>query len=146
MSRRRRRPGIALPAVLGVIVALGLLSSLALADAVRDWRVATLAEDAVRARAAALEALAAAAHPVDLEALCLSGPLTGQGADVPTASGTRGHVRPPSVVERMTNWPSTESLKAMPRFASQNAIASKNAFGSVLVNCSVHVLPASVVL
>ena len=53
------------------------------------------------------------------------------------------HVRPPLVVRKITKWPSTESLNATPRSASQNAIASKNAFSSVLVNCSVHVTPAS---
>jgi hypothetical protein len=72
------RRGIALPAVLAVLVALALLSSLSLADAVREWRVATLAEDAVRARAAGLAAMAQAAHPPDLATLCLSGPLVEQ--------------------------------------------------------------------
>lgn len=93
MNRRAPRRGIALPAVLAVLVALGLLSALALTDAVRDWRVATLAEDAVRARAAALSALAAAAQPVDLGALCLAGPLAEQSMDVASAPGTRAHVR-----------------------------------------------------
>ncbi len=93
MNRRPVRRGIALPAVLAVIVALGLLSSLALSDAVRDWRVATLAEDAVRARAAALEALAAARAPVDLQALCLLGPLGEQESQVVTGPGSSGRVR-----------------------------------------------------
>lgn len=87
------RPGIALPAVLAVLVALGLLSSLALGDAVRDWRVATLAEDAVRARAAAMTALAATGHPPDLAALCVSGPLLEQSRVVPSAPGTVARIR-----------------------------------------------------
>src|SRR5262245_15105345 len=60
--------------------------------------------------------------------------------------GMRVHVRPPSLAAITTNCPSTESLTAMPRFASQNAIASKNAFGSRLTNCPLQVAPASVVL
>jgi hypothetical protein len=62
------------------------------------------------------------------------------------AAGTRVHVAPPSVVVRMTNWPFTESLIATPRVSSQNAMASKNAFGSVLTNCSIQVAPVSRVL
>jgi hypothetical protein len=72
------RRGIALPMVLGVLVALGLLSALSLADATRDWRVATLAQDALLARAAALSALAAAGDPPDLAVLCSSGPMATQ--------------------------------------------------------------------
>lgn len=87
------RRGIALPAVLGVLVALGLLSSLALSDAVRDWRVASLAEDAVRARAAAMHGLALAGDPTDLAGLCVSGPLAVRSMDVPTSGGTRARIR-----------------------------------------------------
>src|SRR5262249_14207137 len=53
---------------------------------------------------------------------------------------------PPSCVVINTNLPSTESLTAIPAFASQNAIASKKAFALSLVNCSVQFAPASVVL
>src|SRR5882672_5928445 len=45
------------------------------------------------------------------------------------SGGTRTHVFPPSLVVRMSNLPSTESPITSPRPASQNAIASKNAFG-----------------
>ena len=80
------------------------------------------------------------------------GAARGEGAFVRAARPAAGPAArastcvPPSSVVRMTNAPSTESLTAMPWSASQNAIASKNAFGSSLVNCSVHVAPASVVL
>lgn len=82
------RPGIALPMVLTVVVALGLLSALSLTEAVREWRVATLAEDALRARAAALRALTETAAPPDLPALCVSGPLALQTRilDLPPAA------------------------------------------------------------
>src|SRR4029079_10799539 len=40
-------------------------------------------------------------------------------------AGTRVHVAPPSRVVRMTKLPSTESLIARPRRASQNVIASE---------------------
>src|SRR5262245_7333132 len=43
-------------------------------------------------------------------------------------------VAPPSVVLIMTRRPSTGSLTAIPLLTSQNAIASKNAFGFRLVN------------
>lgn len=82
-----RRPGIVLPAVLAVLIALGLLSALALSDALLDWRAATLADDAVRARAAALRGLADAPEPPDLAALCVAAPLAGQGR---VAHGTDG--------------------------------------------------------
>lgn len=72
------RPGIVLPAVLAVLVMLGLLGALALSESLLDWRVATMADDGVRARAGALRALAAAANPPDLAALCVSGPMAAQ--------------------------------------------------------------------
>ena len=43
------RRGIILPVVLAVLLALALLSSLAMFDAVQEWRVAGLAADRVRA-------------------------------------------------------------------------------------------------
>jgi hypothetical protein len=74
--------------VLLVLVALGLLSSLALADATREWRVAALAADAVRAKAAAMQAMLEAAYPPDLHALCVSGALALQSREVSVAAGS----------------------------------------------------------
>lgn len=68
------RRGIALPAVLLALVALGLLSSLALADALLASRASRFAEDAVRARAAALSSVADLFEPADLGWLCLQPP------------------------------------------------------------------------
>jgi len=65
-----------LPIVLAAIVSLGLLASLALFDAVQEWRGAGLADDQVIARAAALEGLDAVARPADLAGLCLRSPLS----------------------------------------------------------------------
>jgi len=70
----RTRRGIALPMVLLVMAALGLLSALGLADAALATRVAALAEDGVRARAAALEALPQSFAPPDPAWLCLQPP------------------------------------------------------------------------
>lgn len=90
---RTRRPGIALPAVLMVVVALAMLSALAFSEAVREWRVASLAEDAVQARAASLTAMASSRVPPDLAALCVSGPLMTQGRAVPVAAGGSASLR-----------------------------------------------------
>ncbi len=68
------RRGIALPIVLLVLVALGMLSSLALQDALLATRVATLAEDELRARAAALGGDSLIVNPPDLRWLCLQPP------------------------------------------------------------------------
>jgi hypothetical protein len=68
------RRGIALPAVLLALVALGVLSSLALIDAMLAHRASRLAEDQVRARAAALSALPQTFTPADLGWLCLQPP------------------------------------------------------------------------
>lgn len=77
-----------LPAVLAVLVLLGLLSALSLASAVQEWRVATLAEDAVRARAAAQRGLSGVHAPPDLASLCVGGPGTEQARwDAPVAGG-----------------------------------------------------------
>lgn len=72
------RGGIALPIVLLVLVALGMLSSLALSDAMLAARVAALAEDEVQARAAALAADSAIRNPPDLVWLCLQPPSSPQ--------------------------------------------------------------------
>jgi hypothetical protein len=87
------RKGIALVAVLLVVVALSMLSALAFSEAIRDWRVASLAEDAVHARAGAMAALAASRVPPDLPGLCVSGPLVSQEQAVPVASGASATVR-----------------------------------------------------
>lgn len=84
-----RRRGIVLPVVLAVMVTLALLSSLALFDAVQEWRVAGLADDQLRARAALLEGLDAAAHPPDLAYLCVSAATNRQSAAGPAAGGGR---------------------------------------------------------
>lgn len=82
-----------LPAVLAVLVLLGLLSALALSSAVQEWRVATLAEDAVRARAAAQRGLSGADAPPDLAALCVGGPGTEQARVSAAAAGGHARVR-----------------------------------------------------
>lgn len=71
---RPARRGIALPVALLVLVALGLLSALALTDALQSSRAASLAEDEVIARATALDGLEALATPPDLAWLCLQPP------------------------------------------------------------------------
>lgn len=79
--------------VLMVVVALAMLSALAFSEAVRDWRVASLAEDGVHARAAALSALAESRVPPDLAGLCVSGPLAPQQRTVPLHGGASAVVR-----------------------------------------------------
>ncbi|MBA3855078.1 MAG: hypothetical protein C0503_11735 [Gemmatimonas sp.] len=88
-----RRPGIALPMALLVLVALGLLSSLALTDALQSARTATLAEDEARARAAVLDALAGASTPPDLPWLCLQPPAQPVIVVDSTPSGQRIELR-----------------------------------------------------
>jgi hypothetical protein len=68
------RRGIALPVVLLVLIALGLLSSLALFDALQATRAARLAEDEARARAVALAGVEGLLSPSDLPWLCLHPP------------------------------------------------------------------------
>lgn len=87
------RRGIVLPVVLAVLIALTLLSALALSEALLDWRVANLADDGVRARAAALRGLAAVESPPDLAALCVAGPLVTQQLVLPTVVGTTARIR-----------------------------------------------------
>ncbi len=74
-------------------MALMLLGALALSEAMLDWRVATLADDAVRARAAALRGLSVVAAPPDLAGLCLSGPLAVQERVLPPVGGTGVRIR-----------------------------------------------------
>lgn len=82
-----------LPIVLAAIVVLGLLSSLALFDAVLEWRVAGLADDQVVARAAAVEGTDAVADPPDLGGLCVRPPLAWEERAGTTAAGGRYRVR-----------------------------------------------------
>ena len=90
---RGARRGFILPVVLGAIMALGLLSSLALFDAVQEWRVAGLADDQVLARAAVLQGVDAVAHPPDLPGLCVRPPLASVAATGPGAGGGAWLVR-----------------------------------------------------
>lgn len=82
-----------MPIVLAAIVSLGLLASLALFDAVQEWRVAGLADDQVLARVAVMEGLDAVARPADLAGLCLRSPLAVRTAAGPASSGGRYRVR-----------------------------------------------------
>src|SRR5688500_9845702 len=70
--------------------------------------------------------------------LAANAPSFGSAGGSP-AAGAGVQVAPPSAVSRRTKRPSTESLTATPRRASQKTIASKNAFSSRLTNCVVHV-------
>ena len=82
-----------LPIVLAAILALGFLASLALFDAVLEWRVAGLAEDQVVARAAAVEGTDAVADPPDLAGLCIRPPLAWEERAGTTVGGGRFLVR-----------------------------------------------------
>lgn len=68
------RRGIALPVVLLVMTALGLLSALALFDALQATRGARLAGEEARAHAAALAGVAALLTPPNIAWLCLQPP------------------------------------------------------------------------
>lgn len=83
------RRGIALPVVLLVLIALGMLSSLALGDAVLAARVAALAEDEVRARATALAGDSLMRQPPDVTWLCLQPPTAAQRRVVLQPDGGR---------------------------------------------------------
>ena len=87
-----RRRGIALPVVLLVLVALGMLSSLALGDAVLAARVASLAEDELRARAGALAGDSLVRQPPDITWLCLQPPAAAQHRVVTRPDGGRVEV------------------------------------------------------
>ena len=73
--------------VSAALVALALLCSLALFDAVQEWRVAGLGDDRVRARAALHEAIDLVGDPVDLALLCVSAPLARETAAGRSAAG-----------------------------------------------------------
>jgi hypothetical protein len=76
-----------------VLAALGLMSALALSDAVQAWRASGLAEDDVRARAAALAALSGLRTPPDLAWLCLQPPHVSVWAGHPVPGGGRAELR-----------------------------------------------------
>jgi hypothetical protein len=86
------RGGIALPMVLLVLLALGLLSSLALSDAVQATMAAKLAGDGLRARAAAHRALPLAFDPPDLALLCLQPPHAEMVRDITFTDGVRARL------------------------------------------------------
>jgi hypothetical protein len=88
---RGDRPGIILPTVLAVLLTTAMLSALVLLDASLEQRVAGLAQDRLRARAAALEGLIHAGAPADVAELCLRPPLAPMEAERGAASG--GSVR-----------------------------------------------------
>ena len=85
--------GMVLPIVLAAIIALGLLGSLALFDAVLEWRVAGLADDQVLARSALIEGTDAVADPPDLAGLCVRPPLAWEERVGQTDRGGRYRVR-----------------------------------------------------
>ncbi|MBP7549630.1 MAG: hypothetical protein KA761_05040 [Gemmatimonadaceae bacterium] len=90
---RGDRRGIILPAVLASLVLLALLSSLALFDAVQEWRVAGLGDDQLVARAALFEGVDRVASPGDLPLLCVSAPSARQLATGAASGGGRFQVR-----------------------------------------------------
>src|SRR5262252_1980047 len=92
-----------------------------------------------------------AIHTLSLPCVTTQVPLAAKAPSPASAGGSFSvgisfQFAPPSVVLIITKRPSTESLTATPRSASQNAIASKNALGLRLVNCNRQCLPPSVVL
>jgi hypothetical protein len=89
---RRDRRGIALPMVLLVLLALGLISSLALSDAIQAYRASGLAGDALQARSAAHRALPLAFNPPDLALLCLQPPHAEMVREVTFADGTEARI------------------------------------------------------
>jgi hypothetical protein len=93
MVSLRARPGIALPLVLLVLIALGLLSSLGLFDALQALHAARLAEDEVQARAAAISGVEGLFTPSDLPWLCLHPPSAPLGATLDTDGEGRAELR-----------------------------------------------------
>jgi hypothetical protein len=87
------RRGIALPVVLLVLVALALLSSLALSDAFGAARIAALSEDAAVARAAASRGVVALRDPPDVHWLCLQPPTASVRLEVWGDATGRAEVR-----------------------------------------------------
>lgn len=78
--------------VLLTLLALTILSSLALFDALQAWRAAALAEDAVRARAAAHSALQQVFAPASLPWLCLQPPHLHTDREFTLPAGARARV------------------------------------------------------
>jgi hypothetical protein len=89
----RSRRGIALPLVILVLAALGLMAALGLSDALLASRVAALAVDRVRAHAAALEGTVLLLTPPDLPWLCLQPPSASHLVAVSAAVGARAELR-----------------------------------------------------
>jgi len=87
------RPGIALPMVLLVLVALSVLSSLALFDAVQSIRGARLAEGEARARAAAISGVEGLFSPPDPPWLCLQPPAAPLGHKIIYSDGASAELR-----------------------------------------------------
>jgi len=75
-----------------VLLALGLLSSLALSDAVQSTTAAKLAGDGLHARAAAHRALPFGFHPPDLTLLCLQPPHAEMVRTITFPDGARARV------------------------------------------------------
>jgi hypothetical protein len=92
MSARGRRRGIALPMVLMVLLALGLLSSLAMSDAIQAYRAAGIAGDHLHARAAAHRALPLVFAPTDLALLCVQPPHAEMVRNITFADGARARL------------------------------------------------------
>ncbi len=90
---RRSPRGIALPLVLLVLVALELLSALALTDALQAARAASLAEEQARVQAAALAAVDSLAHPPDLAWLCVQPPSQPVQRRLPATNGLQVTLR-----------------------------------------------------
>ena len=84
---RGDRRGIILPTVLAVLLTTAMLSALVLIAAAQEQRVAGLAQDRLRARAAAIEGLLLAGAPPDVEELCLRPPLAPMEVARATVSG-----------------------------------------------------------
>jgi len=79
--------------VLLVLVALGVLSSLALFDALQATRGARLAEDEARARAAAIAGVEGLRFPSNVPWLCLQPPSTPLGESFTKLGGGRVQLR-----------------------------------------------------
>lgn len=93
MVKWHSRRAIALPIVLLVLIALGLLSSLALIDALQATRGARLAEDEARARAVAIAGVEGLFAPPDLPWLCLQPPAAPLGATIIYSDQGRAQLR-----------------------------------------------------
>lgn len=85
----RQRRGIALPSTIVVLVALGLLSALALHDAALAWRGAGYTLDALRAEEGAVYGLLHSDSPPDLHLLCLSAATGAQSSQIVSSNGVK---------------------------------------------------------